>query len=66
MKSKITQRKFKADKLRSCPMCKPYKHGREGTPGRPRCHSVVTNGMISFCADSTHALAGQTVRLEDF
>ncbi len=29
MKSKLTQRRFKADKLRSCAMCKPYKHGRE-------------------------------------
>ena len=30
MKTKLTQRKFKADKLRSCAMCKPYKQGREG------------------------------------
>lgn len=29
MKSKLTQRKFKADKLRSCAMCKPWKHGWE-------------------------------------
>jgi len=25
------------------------------------CHSFVTNGQIRFLADSTHALAGQTV-----
>lgn len=30
-----------------------------------RCHSVVTDGKIMFCADSTHALAGQTVDLPD-
>lgn len=30
-----------------------------------RCHSVVTDGKIAFCADSTHALAGQTVDLPE-
>jgi hypothetical protein len=24
-----------------------------------RCHSVITNGLISFCGDSTHPLSGQ-------
>lgn len=27
------------------------------------CHSFVTDGRIQFLADSTHALAGQTVEL---
>jgi hypothetical protein len=31
-----------------------------------RCHSFVTDGRIQFLADSTHALAGQTVPLADF
>jgi hypothetical protein len=30
-----------------------------------RCHSVVTNGKIAFQADSTHALAGQTIDLPE-
>lgn len=30
------------------------------------CHSFITDGMIAFCGDSTHALAGKTVPLEDF
>ncbi len=30
------------------------------------CHSFVTDGMIQFLGDSTHALAGQTVELPDF
>ena len=30
MKSKTTQRRFKAQKRSSCPMCKPYKRGWEG------------------------------------
>lgn len=30
------------------------------------CHSFVTDGMIQFLGDSTHALAGQTVPLADF
>jgi hypothetical protein len=27
------------------------------------CHYFLTRGMLLFCADSTHALAGQTVPL---
>lgn len=30
------------------------------------CHSFVTNGLIQFLSDCTHALAGQTVPLPDF
>jgi len=30
------------------------------------CHSFVTDGMIQFLGDNTHALAGQTVPLEEF
>jgi Family of unknown function (DUF6527) len=29
------------------------------------CHYIITDGRIFFCADSTHALAGQTVDLPD-
>lgn len=29
------------------------------------CHSIITDGKIMFCADSTHALSGQTVELTD-
>lgn len=31
-----------------------------------RCHSYVTDGCIQYLADCEHALAGQTVELEDF
>jgi hypothetical protein len=31
-----------------------------------RCHSFVRDGRIQFYADSTHALAGQTVELPDW
>jgi len=31
-----------------------------------QCHSMVTDGMISFFDDCTHALKGQTVPLEAF
>lgn len=31
-----------------------------------QCHSFITDGNIQFLADSTHALAGQTVPLGDF
>jgi hypothetical protein len=32
----------------------------------PRCHSVVTDGKISFCTDCEHNLAGKTVDMIDF
>ena len=32
---------------------------------RPLCHLFITDGKIQFLADCTHALAGQTVELED-
>lgn len=35
-------------------------------PGRPSCHSFVTDGRIQFLSDCTHGLAGQTVPLPDF
>lgn len=30
------------------------------------CHFFVRDGMIQFCGDSTHTLAGQTVPLPDW
>ena len=42
-------------------------YGESAPPDRPRiCHSFVTNGTISYCGDSTHSLAGQSVPLPDF
>lgn len=37
-------------------------------PGRPVgiCHSVITAGIIAYCADCTHELAGKSVPMEDF
>jgi hypothetical protein len=29
------------------------------------CHSFIKNGVIEFCKDSTHALAGKTVELKE-
>ncbi len=29
------------------------------------CHSIVTDGMIHFCGDSTHHLSGQTLELPE-
>lgn len=31
-----------------------------------QCHYFIRDGMIQFCADSKHKLAGQTVPLPDF
>lgn len=31
-----------------------------------RCHSFITDGRIQFLADSSHALAGQTVDLPEY
>lgn len=30
-----------------------------------RCHSIITDGRVGFCGDSTHGLAGQTVELPE-
>lgn len=32
----------------------------------PRCHLFLTNGMIHYCADSEHELAGRIVPCPDF
>lgn len=29
------------------------------------CHSFIVDGKWQYCSDSTHALAGQTVQMED-
>jgi hypothetical protein len=36
----------------------------DGYPGFC-CHSVITDGKIFFCSDSTHVLKGTTVDLPD-
>jgi hypothetical protein len=44
--------------------------GRNAVLADPRfrfvCHSVVTDGKISFCSDCTHHLVGQTVDMVPF
>ena len=37
----------------------------EGRGRTPRCHSFVEDGRIRFLSDCSHALAGQTLELED-
>jgi len=34
-------------------------------PSNYCCHSIITDGKIAFCGDSTHELKGQTVDLPD-
>lgn len=46
------------------PTFSPSIHQLPGN-GVPRCHFHVTAGMIAFCSDSEHALAGQTVPMVD-
>ncbi len=36
------------------------------TTVRHICHSVITDGIINFCPDSTHALRGQSIFMEEF
>lgn len=33
---------------------------------QPRCHSIVRDGRIEYCNDSTHAFAGKTEDLPDW
>lgn len=42
-------------------------NGKEPTTyGCAICHSFVKDGLIEFCGDSTHALAGQTAPLAEW
>jgi hypothetical protein len=39
----------------------------EGEPPiEKRCHLFVRNGMIEYCGDSSHSLAGKTIPMEAF
>lgn len=41
----------------------------EGRPDAGRidiCHYILTDGVINFCGDSTHAMAGQSAPLPDW
>lgn len=40
----------------------PYANNSDGFV----CHSFITDGRITYCGDSHHAMAGQTVELLDF
>jgi Family of unknown function (DUF6527) len=40
--------------------------GENGQIIHPRCHSYVTDGHITFLADSTHASVGKTLQLRDW
>ena len=36
-----------------------------GNPIPDCCHYILTDGILNFCSDSVHALAGQSVPLPD-
>jgi hypothetical protein len=50
-----------------CPTLTPslLVNARSLNPHVPVCHSTVNDGMIQYLADSTHALSGQTLPLEE-
>lgn len=43
-----------------------YPDGRDGKGNKTVCHFFIKSGMIEFCPDSTHELAGQIVELPDW
>jgi hypothetical protein len=47
------------------PTISPSVRTRYGDQQPYTCHFFVRRGRIEYCADSTHALAGQTVDLPD-
>lgn len=50
-------------------MCKTGKYvnpNYDGEGDSSVCHSHITDGNISFCSDSTHPYAGQTLPLPHF
>lgn len=42
-----------------------WKRGPDGKPLPYCCHYILTNGILNFCVDCTHALAGKAVPLPD-
>jgi len=30
------------------------------------CHSIITDGKINYCSDSTHKLSGQTIEIPEY
>jgi hypothetical protein len=36
------------------------------SPGSPRCHSILTEGVWNYCADCTHDKAGQSIPAPDW
>lgn len=45
-----------------------YRTDTDGTRheiGTRQCHYIITDGVINFCADSTHAMAGQQVHMQE-
>jgi len=48
------------------PTFSPSLRNRSNAPGMPQvCHLFVRDGMIEFCNDSDHELAGKTVPLAE-
>lgn len=43
-----------------------YSGDDDGKPVEEVCHSFVTDGLIQFLGDCTHALAGQTVPIPEW
>jgi hypothetical protein len=44
-----------------------FKHSGYSSHNKPRiCHYILTGGILDFCSDSTHALAGKSVPLPAF
>lgn len=42
-----------------------YRLDANGKPIEEVCHTFITNGMVQFLGDCTHALAGQTLPLPE-
>jgi len=55
----------RADYEAWCAAGHPDRQGKPFDSVPSRCHSVVTDGKIHFCADCSHELAGQVVDMKD-
>ena len=55
----------RADYEAWCAAEHPDRQGKPFDSVVTRCHSFVTDGKIHFCADCSHALAGQVVDMKD-
>jgi len=54
------------DGKKECPTITPSLRVMAGSSEESQCHVVVTSGILNYCSDCKHSLAGKSVPMVDF